>query len=751
MTFITHPYIRRDAVESRQYQLAIAMHALEGHTLVVIPTGLGKTAIALIVAASRLLNTGGKVLVLAPTKPLVEQHLRYFERLLVFPGKDQEGGLFAFFTGDNNRKERAGLWETARVICATPQVIKNDLISGEYSLEDVSLLVVDECHRAVGNYAYTFIAGRYRDTAKNPLILGMTASPGGTSEKIGDICTTLGVGIVETRTEHDPDVTPYIHERDLEVIPLQLPPELQRAVASLSDLLDSRIEGLKRLGFEVPPRQTLSMKALSGLNGQVQERIRSRDPNGYTGASIYAEIMKLKHAVSLAESQGTSVLSLYLARLETEATSGTGSKASQRLARDPGFISLLALSRTWEQELHPKYAVLPEIIGSQLENQPESRIIIFATYRDTVSVIVDTLARHGIHAERFVGQATRDADKGLSQKKQIATLTRFREGEFRVLVATSVGEEGLDVPSTDLVVFFEPVPSEIRSIQRKGRTGRSGAGRIIVLSTRGTSDEAFRFVSNARERSMHSGIAGISRRISTDPASEEQNAMLQTRQARIDAFDGVTVVVDDRELPSGVPEALSLLGVRVTVQRLESGDYAIGDRILVERKTSRDFVESLIERDLIGQLRELSRSAPRPVLIIEGGPLFDERNIHPNAIRGALVSAAVDLGMGILFSSDARDTAEYLMVLARREESGHSERSHHAHKGHRNHSEQQEYIISSLPDIGIKQARELLGHFGTVREVIDADEESLREVPGIGEKKAKNLVELTRKPYSRSS
>ena len=116
------------------------------------------------------------------------------------------------------------------------------------------------------------------------------------------------------------------------------------------------------------------------------------------------------------------------------------------------------------------------LVRDQLAAFPDSRIIIFATYRDTVQLLVDHLALNGIVSERFVGQATKDTEKGLSQKKQIAALTRFREGEFRVLVATSVGEEGLDVPSTDLVIFYEAVPSEIRSIQRKGRTGRSGAG-----------------------------------------------------------------------------------------------------------------------------------------------------------------------------------------------------------------------------------------------------------------------------------
>ena len=80
-----------------------------------------------------------------------------------------------------------------------------------------------------------------------------------------------------------------------------------------------------------------------------------------------------------------------------------------------------------------------------------------------MQLLVDFLNANGIACERFVGQATKDAEKGLSQKKQIAALTRFKAGEFKVLVATSVGEEGLDVPSTDLVIFYEAVPSEIRS------------------------------------------------------------------------------------------------------------------------------------------------------------------------------------------------------------------------------------------------------------------------------------------------
>ena len=255
MTFIRHPLIRPDSLESREYQLSIAMRALDANTLVVLPTGLGKTAVALIVAASRLYNEGGKILVLAPTKPLVEQHLRFFENLLVPAEGQDRDTFFAMFTGETPGEDRTLGWTRAGVIFATPQVIKNDLLAGRYSLGEVSLLIIDECHRAVGNYAYVFIAGQYRSTAKKPRILAMTASPGGQKEKVRAVCANIGIEKVETRTEDDPDVKPYIHEREIEVIPVALPVELGHALDSINRLIDDRLKMLATIGISVPKRQ----------------------------------------------------------------------------------------------------------------------------------------------------------------------------------------------------------------------------------------------------------------------------------------------------------------------------------------------------------------------------------------------------------------------------------------------------------------------------------------------------------------
>ena len=777
MKYISHPLIRPQSLEERQYQLSIAMHAAEANTLVVLPTGLGKTAVALLCSAMRLKSCGGRVLVLAPTKPLVDQHRKLFSEKLVLPDRENYSD-FAMFTGETDTDKRLSMWSSAGVVLATPQVIKNDIIAGRYSLKDVSLLIVDECHRAVGSYAYTFIASEYHKTAKNPLILGMTASPGSKEEKLMEVCENLSIKIIETRTEDDSDVMPYIYERELKYVNIELPPELEFAVLTLKKLLEQRLSMLSDAGYIVPRADKLTMAALNGINAQIQRNILSRNTDAYMAASVHAEIMKIRHAVALAESQGSEILKVYLNKLSAEGMTPSGTKASQRLARDPLFINLLEESDRWEEELLPKFGITHDIVSKQLLEFPDSRIIIFANYRDTVSLLCDYLVKGGIDARRFIGQASKDSSKGLSQKKQIETLSEFREGKFKVLVATSVGEEGLDVPSTDLVIFYESVPSEIRSIQRKGRTGRHGSGSIIVLVTKGTSDETFTHVSRVREKSMKKGILNLSlgskKALLTNSSDAEKTADLKIADLN-DASHAVKaagqttlsdvskiiqpqilpgeksiplIIADDRESSSKVVECLHNSGVSISLERLLYGDYAIGDRVLVERKTARDFVDTLVERDLIGQIKRMSDAVLKPVLIIEGDDLYSKRNISPNAIRGALCAISVGLGVSIFYTKTPEETADMLFVIANREEGREGGmKSPHYHKSYRSKREELLYIMSSFPGTGLKNARLLLENFGTIENIIRASEDELKAVEGIGEKTAKRIFETARQPY----
>ena len=91
---------------------------------------------------------------------------------------------------------------------------------------------------------------------------------------------------------------------------------------------------------------------------------------------------------------------------------------------------------------------------------------------------------------------------GLKQKKQIETVQKFRDGDYDVLIATRVGEEGLDISEVNLVVFYDNVPSSIRYVQRRGRTGRKNAGRLVVLIAKNTIDETYYWIG---KRKMASG------------------------------------------------------------------------------------------------------------------------------------------------------------------------------------------------------------------------------------------------------
>ncbi|MGA9098988.1 MAG: helicase-related protein, partial [Methanotrichaceae archaeon] len=504
ISYLEHPLLKPQTVEKRLFQMDLAATALKVSSLVVVPTGLGKTVIALMVLLARL--DKGRILFLAPTKPLVEQHASFLRNVL------RDESIVAMMTGETMPEKRAEIYNQTRVIASTPQVIENDLLSRRIDLKDVALIIFDEAHRAVGNYAYVYIAERYGREASNPLVLGITASPGSQSEKIEEICTNLGIEKIQTRTEGDPDVAPFVHQREIEWVKVKVPEELLRVRTAIEDVLKDRIDDLNQLGVAATRIDSRApKKELLGLQSMLQSSVaRQPNPASFKGISVLAEILKLHHAIELAETQSSESLIRYFQKLQGEAISKSGSKASRRIMEDPRFRQAITALMETDVE-HPKLAVAQSILKDQLLAKPDSRIMVFTNYRDTASALLKFLEKDdAIKAVRFVGQSSRQDDEGLSQKKQTEILNKFRSGEFNVLIATSVGEEGIDIPATDLVLFYEPVPSEIRSIQRKGRTGRARAGRVVVLIAKGTRDEAYYWISDRKEKSMQREIRGRS-------------------------------------------------------------------------------------------------------------------------------------------------------------------------------------------------------------------------------------------------
>ncbi|MCK9586924.1 MAG: DEAD/DEAH box helicase [Methanothrix soehngenii] len=758
-TYLEHPLLKPHTVEKRLFQMDLAASALKSSSLIVVPTGLGKTVIALMVLLARL--DKGRVLFLAPTKPLVEQHAAFLCRVL----KDE--GEVTMMTGEMMPEKRKAAWEAARITVSTPQVIENDLLSRRIDLEDVSLIIFDEAHRAVGNYAYVYIAERYAREGTNPLVLGITASPGSEKEKIAEICTNLSIENIQTRTEKDSDVAPFVHSKQIEWVKLTVPKELLDIRSAIEDVLLERIDDLNRLGISparIDPRAT--KKELLGLQAMLMSSAkRQANQATFKGISILAEVLKLYHAVELAETQGTEALLKYFQRLQGEAISRSGSKASRRIMEDPKFRQAMQALEELKVE-HPKPAMVRKILTEQIEAKPESRIMVFTNYRDTASALIRFLKEDPkIKAVRFVGQSSRADDEGLSQKKQAEILQRFRAGEYNVLIATSVGEEGIDIPATDMVLFYEPVPSEIRSIQRKGRTGRARSGRVVVLMARGTRDEAYYWISDRKEKTMNKQMRTLSGQASQSLASSsneflprqlevtEDNPERQNRKGQESLVDWAEadkernkIYVDPRE--RGMAKLLEGRGAEVTLKNLEVGDYVVSDRVAIERKTAQDFVASIIdpERNLFRQVADLARSYERPVLILEGRDLYS-RQVSASSIQGALASVAVDYGVPIIPTEDQEDTASVITMLAARERREGHEPKLHGHKTARTLKEQQEYLISAIPSVGPSVARKLLRHFGSIEKVIAASKEELQEVDMVGPKIAERIRELVGVEY----
>ncbi len=523
--YIEHPLIKERTVEARLYQQLVYAKAVKANTLFVAPTALGKTVLCVMVAAHRLQREGGRIMVLAPTRPLVLQHAGSFRRFLALPEES-----ILDFSGMVCPEEREGRWPLATIAIATPQVVENDLSSGRLQMGPYTLVVFDEAHRSVGSYAYVPIARAYRESNPKGLILGLTASPGNSEDVVREVCENLGVVNIEVRGDDDPDVRPYINPVEMDWRMLPIPKALREAAAPMQDYLDTRFRDLQNAGLirsQHPTRRDIieAGRILSIGPERFSERFGKPPYLFYKCLMDYATGLKAEHALEVLETQGVSQTLTYLERM-SQGSGVTGSPRSTRaFVRDSQvgqFVSCLRRLADAGIE-HPKIAQVQEIVSEELSRNPQSRVIIFTNFRDTVDLIVERLSqRPGMKVTGFVGQSSRRS-RGLTQREQGAILDLFRRGGYNILVATSVAEEGLDIAEVQMVVFYDCTASAIRNIQRRGRTGRRGAGKVVVLIAEATREEAYHWAGQSRERRMRSYL----RNLDTD---------LKKRQLKLDGF-----------------------------------------------------------------------------------------------------------------------------------------------------------------------------------------------------------------------
>jgi len=690
---------------------------------------MGKTNIFLMLAAHRLKQyPKSKILLIGPTRPLIDQYKRVFTENLDIAKDDM-----AVFTGLVKPETRAELWKKCRIIFSTPQGLENDIITKRIDLKDVSLLGVDEAHRAVGDYAYVFIAKQVNRYARYPRIVGMTASPGSDMEKIQEVVSNLYIENIEVRTEHSQDVKEYIQDVNLRWISIQFPEDFKVIRTYLSKCLRSKLKEIKELGFKSNGE---NRRDVLGLQAHLQGEIAAgnKDFSLLRSISLAAEALKVQHAMELIETQGVGPLHRYLSQIQERAKT-TKVKAVLNLMKDPEFKSAIIKTDALieDQVEHPKLEELMKIVTGKKKSE---KIIIFTQYRDTGTRIVQELESKNISAVQFVGQAKKNGT-GLTQKEQIEIIKRFSNGDFSVLVSSSVGEEGLDIPQVDCVIFYEPIPSAIRHIQRRGRTARLEKGEVIILMTKGTRDEAYRWSAHHKEKRMYRTLEELKKKI-----------VFVKDEPLTKYMDSVNITADFREKGSAVIKQLIDDGIDMDLKQLKVGDYLLSDQCCVEYKNVSDFIDSLIDGRLLQQVKDLKQSYPKPLIIVEGQQdMYSVRNVHPNAIRGLLATITVSFGVPILQTKNSIDTANMLTAIAKREQNSTvKEFSMHSRKP-LSVKEQQEYIISALPGVGPTLAKPLLKKFGSVKGVISADADNLKEIDLIGKKKATDIYSLITHTY----
>ena len=482
--------LKPNSIETREYQISLASEAKNQNSLIVLPTGLGKTTVALQVILEILSQRKGGVLFLAPTRVLVNQHFEFLkERVLL----DDIG----IVTGEDLLPKRKRSWINS-IVCATPEITRNDLLRDVVPHEQFSLVIFDEAHRAVGDYAYTSIAKSF---SNNVLFLAMTATLPSDKKKADEIVKSLRIQSVLQKTDESPDVKPYIKETSTEWINVELPPDMVAIQKCLKLALNERYEQLRRNGIQL----SIENKSLSALL-RVRQYVLTQ--NRRSAKPLFTAI-RITYALNILEAHGITPFLKFCER--TSKKKGAGIKELFEI--DPNFTRAIQLSKIAQSKglEHSKIPKLLDIVSSVTD-----KVLIFTSYRDSVNVINEKLNSIGIKSEILIGKA---GETGLKQKKQVETVQRFRDGETKVLVATRVGEEGLDISQVNLVVFYDNVPSSIRFIQRRGRTGRKTSGRLVVLIAKDTIDEIYYWIGKRKMASAKT----VGEKLSKKLVSEEVN------------------------------------------------------------------------------------------------------------------------------------------------------------------------------------------------------------------------------------
>ena len=730
--YIEHPLIKPETIFWREYQVNIARKAVERNVLVVLPTGLGKTTIALLTIAELLRRDDEwKVLFLAPTKPLVEQHYKYFrDRILLDPRE------MVIMTGEKSPSDREPLWNRSKIIFATPQVVLNDILAERAKLGDKCVVVFDEAHRAVGNHPYVRIATLIAKSCSVTRFLGLTASPG-SKEKVEELKRNLLLDLVLVRTREDEDVRPYVKEISMKLVMVNQDEVTSTVISLIKKLAEEAIGELNQICDSTLSLREITFTKLKEFESQLEDIYWKGeiDRQRFRKARLLINaLIKIDKLMSYAESYSFSVLNEYIKDIKEKADR-RGTSPDKWINSRSVFeeLSVLVKELVDKGYTHPKIAKVQEIVDSLIKDG--KRVLIFVGLRSVAKEIADKLRDRGVNAKLLIGQR----EGGMKQKDQVRVVEEFKLGKINPLIATQVGEEGLDIAECNSVIFYDNPVSAIRRIQRMGRTGRIMPGEAFFIVLRASRDEGRYWAGLKRQRELEEELKIV----------EAQQSMMRLTEfikEEKEKQEEIKVIVDHRELKSKVIDFLKIFGVEVEVESLPIADYIVSEEVCVERKTISDLVDSIIDGRVFSQAREMTNCFEKPIMIIEGDLREGFKRIGENQLTGAILSIIMDFRIGFLITRDERETAIAIYNLARREQEKGSKPKIKIPKKRTSIEEIQLRVVASLPGINYTLAERLLEKFETVERVFTAPLNELMKVKGIGEKTATKIREvLTRR------
>ncbi|KAL7932798.1 P-loop containing nucleoside triphosphate hydrolase protein [Trichoderma chlorosporum] len=484
---------------TRDYQFSIVRNSLFNNTLVALPTGLGKTFIAATVMLNFYRWTKlAKIVFVAPTKPLVTQQIDACYTIAGIPRSET-----TLLTGDIAPALRSDEWEKRRVFFMTPQTLLNDLSHGYADPKSISLIVIDEAHRAVGEYAYAKATKLIRRFSNSFRVLALTATPGSKVETVQEVIDNLGISHCEIRTEESLDIRQYVHQRNIDQIVLEPSDEMNLIGELFTEALKPLTEKLTSQNIWYG-RNPMALTTYGLIQAQ-KEWFATRGNRANQGVqfmmrAIFSVLTSLAHSIKLLQFHGIKPFydNMVDFRSEQEGKGDKGSKYRRQILDSTSFQEMMDKIAGWLKldgfVGHPKLTALADcVLNHFMDNGEGTRVIVFSEYRDSAEEIVRMFNTHRplIKATVFVGQADGKRGEGMKQKQQIDTIERFKTGAYNVLVATSIGEEGLDIGQVDLIVCYDSSASPIRMLQRMGRTGRKRAGNIALLLMKGKEEEQF--------------------------------------------------------------------------------------------------------------------------------------------------------------------------------------------------------------------------------------------------------------------